>query len=635
MNKDEYLDLYKKAMKDSAAAKAADKNPHLTVLEELIQDVEIVAKPDLGLITIQMDQIAGTDTEARSNAFSPSYLPMLDVNSEFASKYIALHTSCEEEGLREPIIGFEYLGKYYIREGNKRVSVSKQLGLQEIDGVITRMVPKKSDDPEVILNYEYIDFYEKTKGINFLYFSKASQFDNFFEMVAGDAESFTTEQKENVYSSFIRFKKEFEKKQKSLPMSSSDAYFTYVKLLGFDEIKDKSTQELQSDIERIWKEFWTQTLETPIAVSEKPMKIKSMSIIKKIALKVAKPLKIAFVHMGNMDNSAWVYSHELGRQYLEQTAFGDEIETESFYNVSIDDADEFLEELCNKKYDVIFTTSAQHAAACTKVAISHPEVKILNCSLNDSTKFVRTYYLRTYECKYLLGMMAGALTQTGKIAYVADYPVYGTIASVNAFALGVSAINPSARIYLSWTSRKTGDDYWEIQKTGCDIVSNLDWSSPKNLTKKFGLYANEDNPINFAAPLWDWGKLYESIIDGIRKGNWDIEENEAGKKSLSYWWGISSGAMDMIYSKKVPAQTMRLINFLKDKISSSEFNIFSGELKFSDGTVIDSPEGLSYTELIEMDKLLWNILGSIPSSDELKEETVSLAKVQGALEKEE
>ena len=56
---------------------------------------------------------------------------------------------------------------------------------------------------------------------------------------------------------------------------------------------------------------------------------------------------------------------------------------------------------------------------------------------------------------------------------------------------------------------------------------------------------------------------------------------------------------------------------------------------FSDGTVIDSPGGLSYTELIEMDKLLWNILGSIPLSDELKEETVSLANVQGALEKEE
>lgn len=633
MNKDDYIDLYKKAIKDSASAKSAGKNPHLKVLEDMVKESDIAARTELGLITIQMDQIEGTDTEARSNAFSPSYLPMLDVNSEFASKYIALHTSCEEEGLREPVIGFEYLGKYYIREGNKRVSVSKQLGLQEIEGMITRIVPKRSDNPDIVLNFEYIDFYEKTKGINFLYFSKPSQFGKFFEMVAGDADCFTVEQKENVYSSFLRFKKEFEKKQKRLPMSSSDAYYTYVKLLEFDEIKDKSTQELQSDIDRIWKEFWTQTLDTPIAVSEKPMKEKGMTLIKKIALKVAKPLKIAFVHMGNIENSAWVYSHELGRQYLEQT-FGSELDTEAFFNISIDDADEFMEELCKKKYDVIFTTSAQHAAACTKVAINYPGVKILNCSLNDSTKFVRTYYLRTYECKFLLGMIAGALTQTGKIAYVADYPVYGTIASVNAFALGLSAINPSAKIYLSWTSRKTGDDYWEIDKTGCDVVSNLDWSSPRNITKKFGLYANEENPVNLAAPLWDWGKLYESIINGIRKGNWDIEESEVGKKSLSYWWGISSGAMDMIYSKKVPIQTMRLINFLKEKISSGEFNIFSGELAFSDGTKIDSPNGLSYTELIEMDKLLWNILGSIPSSDELKEETVSLAKVQGALEKE-
>ena len=174
-----------------------------------------------------------------------------------------------------------------------------------------------------------------------------------------------------------------------------------------------------------------------------------------------------------------------------------------------------------------------------------------------------------------------------------------------------------------------------MTEVGCDIIANIDWSSPNNITRKFGLYANEDNPVNFAAPLWDWGKLYEAIINGIIKGNWELEEDEAGKQSLSYWWGISSGAVDLIYSRKVPPQTMRLINFMKDKICKSEYPIFMGKLEFSDGTVIETDdEGLNYIDIIEMDKLLWNIYGAIPSSDELKEENVALAKVQGALEKE-
>lgn len=634
MNNDDYLDLLKKANKEYQTARAAKKYPYLAFLDNIIKDVEIVSRVDLGRVVIPLDRIAGTDTEGRSNAFSPGYLPILELSSEFASKYIALYNSCEEEGMREPVIGFEYLGMYYIREGNKRVSVSKQLGLSEIDGYITRLIPAKSEEPEVVINYEYINFYEKTRGINFLYFTKATRFKNFLKFVAPDSEYFTEKQKEDVYSSYVRFKTQYKKKSKK-PMLPDDAYYLYVKLMGYEETKDKIPAEIDDAIQNIWKEFWAETLESPIVVSEKPMD-RRVPLIKKIALKaVGKQFKIAFVHMGNIENSAWVYSHELGRQYLEQSELGEDVDTHSFYNISIDEADDFMEKLCKEKYDIIFTTSAQHASACTKVALNHPEVKILNCSLNDSTKSVRTYYLRTYECKFLLGMIAGALTQTGKIAYVADYPVYGTIVSINAFALGVSVINPSAQIFLSWTSRKTGDDYWQIDKTGCDIISNLDWSSPKYLTKKFGLYANEEDPENLAAPLWDWGKLYEAIVSGIRNGNWEMEENEVGKKSLSYWWGLSSGVVDMIYSKRVPAQTMKLINFIKGKICNGEYNIFSGELRFSDGTYIESEKGLTYMELIEMDKLLWNILGSIPSSDELKEETVSLAKVQGALEKEE
>lgn len=92
--------------------------------------------------------------------------------------------------------------------------------------------------------------------------------------------------------------------------------------------------------------------------------------------------------------------------------------------------------------------------ASVKMAIAHPDVKILNCSLNTSHKYIRTYYARMYEAKFLTGVLAGALATQNKIGYVAQYPVYGTVANINAFALGAKFVNPRTKIYLKWSSVK-------------------------------------------------------------------------------------------------------------------------------------------------------------------------------------
>ena len=94
----------------------------------------------------------------------------------------------------------------------------------------------------------------------------------------------------------------------------------------------------------------------------------------------------------------------------------------------------------------------------------HPQVKILNCSLNASHKYIRTYYARMYEAKFLTGVLAGALADENKIGYVAQYPVYGTISNINSFALGAKLVNPRAKIYLEWSSRKNSDPMADLRK---------------------------------------------------------------------------------------------------------------------------------------------------------------------------
>ena len=125
MGIEEYKAALKKGEKVYSALKAAGKDPYLPVLEELTENVRIVGRNNLGLISIPAELIVGTENASRSNAFTHGFLPLLEANTEFASKWATLYDSLEEEGMREGIIATEFMGKYYVREGNKRVSVSR------------------------------------------------------------------------------------------------------------------------------------------------------------------------------------------------------------------------------------------------------------------------------------------------------------------------------------------------------------------------------------------------------------------------------------------------------------------------------------------------------------------------------
>lgn len=628
MNFEEYKAAQKKGEKIYSAYVSKKQDPYLPVLDDMTANVKIVSRQNLGLVTIPTELIVGTVNANRSNAFTKGFLPLLEADTEFATKWATLYDSMVEEGMRDPVVAFEYMNKFYVREGNKRVSVSKYMDVVEIEGTVTRLVPARDESPEVSLYYEFLDFYEKSE-INYIYFSKPGLFAKFSKQVAGDADEWSEDTRMDVRSLYTRFKKEYlAKGGDKLPLPVSEALLSYITLMGFEDIKNNTNSEIRADLSKIWSELVLDAHSDPIALSTHPTNAKPVMLN---VLKAIKKLKIAFVHMGNIENSAWVYAHELGRHYVEEQAFKDEIVTDAFFNVSIEDAEDKLEELCHNNYDIIFVTSPQHNAACAKVAILHPDVKILNCSLKTSTKHLRTYYLRTYESKYLLGIIAGAMTKTNKIAYIADYPVYGSVASINAFAMGAQTVNPDAQVYLSWTSVKGSNPENDIKEYGCDIVSNLDWSSPKHLTRKFGLYLNSEEPVNLAAPLWDWGKLYESIIKSVKRGSWKIEESSAGIQSLGYWWGLSSGAVDIVYSGKVPTLTLQLVGFLKNQISKSNFRPFYGKLTFQDGETTDAGEGMDYQKLISMDKLYENVHGFIPGVDDVNDETVELTKVQGVL----
>lgn len=159
---------------------------------------------------------------------------------------------------------------------------------------------------------------------------------------------------------------------------------------------------------------------------------------------------MVFLHEYNAKNSAWVRGHEKGIEALKKE-FPDRLVITNRENVSPEvDAEQIMEEVAHDNADVVFTTSIRMRPACLKVAAQHPKTRFLNCCLNAPHPLVRTYYPRTYEANYLLGMLAGILNLTDRVGYVAANPVYGVPAAVNAFARGLRTVRPNSHILLRW-----------------------------------------------------------------------------------------------------------------------------------------------------------------------------------------
>ena len=117
-------------------------------------------------------------------------------------------------------------------------------------------------------------------------------------------------------------------------------------------------------------------------------------------------------------------------------------------------------------------------------------MKVLNCSVFTPHPYLRTYYARMYEAKFLTGLIAGCLARgTGEIGYIADYPIYGMLANINAFALGARTVNPQVKIYLEWSKRKGAGAEEFGETAGYFFYLRPGYpAGPAASSRRFGLY---------------------------------------------------------------------------------------------------------------------------------------------------
>ncbi len=633
MSAQDYLEAIKLGRKEYRNRINKGMYPYLPVLDEILTHVDIEKEVNLGLVQVPLKLVVGTSTRGRNNAFDVYFMQILDWGSEFAANWAALCDSQMEEGIREPIIAYEYMNRYYVVEGNKRVSVLKYFDAVTIPAMVTRKIPKRTDDLENKVYYEFMDF-NKVSGVNNLWFSKEGSFSKLLETLgyAPDYEWSEDERKDFV-SAYLAFSKAYGAKGgKKLPITTGDAFLSFLMIYGYEDAKDMSQRKLEDNIEKIWKEFLILSNECEVVeLKMDPVDLGKKNVLNYLLPNNAKKLKVSVGYAKSPAESDWNYGHELGRKYI-QNRFSNQIETESVVNLSPDEhAADSLEDLVTGGSDIIFTTTSQLLQSSLKVAVQHPEVKILNCSLNSTHQYIRTYYARMYEGKFLAGVIAGSLTENTRIGYVADYPIYGMISNINAFALGAKVVNPRAKVYLEWSTMKDHDEYKTFWEQQISYVSNQDMITPQNASRQFGLYnINSGEFTKGVMPVWNWGIFYEKLIQSIMSGSWKKEDDTDGQKALNYWWGMSAGVIDIICSQNVPMLTRQLVDLLKKLICRGELDPFDGEIIAQDGTVRSrAGERMQPEEIVTMDWLVNNVVGFIPTIEELTEQAKPVVQIQG------
>lgn len=634
-----YKEALKLGQKEVRSRTAKDKNPYLPVLDEIVPPEKALTGIHLGVVQIPAWFIVGTKTGGRVSAFAANFMPVLDEGTEFADKWEALYRSHISEGIRDPIKVFEYLNRYYVQEGNKRVSVLKFCGAYSVTADVIRILPEKTNDEKIQLYYEFLEFNRYSK-INFIEFTKRGSYQKLMRMMGKSyGEWWSIEEQRRFSSAYYFFEKAYkENGGEKLKITIGDAMLNYIKVYGYSELQNAGEAVISINLEKMWEDIAliekNESIELKAAPpEEKETKPSVLSMI----LPITKPskLKAAFVYDVPPEKSGWVSDHERGRQYA-QTVLGDQAKTSVYITGDETKQYELLERATEDGNKVLFTTSPRMLQAALRAAVSYPDIVVMNCSLNISHRYLRTYYTRMYEVKFILGVLAGSLTQSGRLGYVCDYPIYGQIAGINAFALGAQMANPRTKVYLEWSSVKgAGEAALALSRRHIHLISSQDTARFREDTRQsFGLsHIGHDKTDLLAVPVWKWGVYYEKMMRAVLDKTIKSEYVNTAR-ALNYYWGMSAGVVDIEYAPALPPSSRRYADFFRSSLISGAGKPFLTPFVTQSGEVIGSRQHeLSLEQIIRMDYLAENVIGSIPSYDELNpvgKKTVDMVGVSTA-----
>ena len=316
-----------------------------------------------------------------------------------------------------------------------------------------------------------------------------------------------------------------------------------------------------------------------------------------VAAQAADKVKVGFVYVGPVGDHGWTYRHDIGRQQVEE-AYGDRVET--VYQESVPegaDAERTLTTMALQGADIIFATSFGYMDAVESVAKKFPNVKFEHAT-GYKTNGVNTsnYGLRLYQARHVQGVIAGMMTKTNTICYVAAYPIPEVIREINTYYLGAKSTNPDVKIKIVWVftwydPSKEQDAAQAMMDQGCDVVAqHTDSPAPLQAAETLGKvgFGQASDQIKFApkaqltATIDNWGPYYIEKVGQVLDGTWTpMCDGPDG----CYFGHMNDGSVEMAPFTNMPADVAAKAQEVKEAITAGEYFAFTGPLYDNEGNL--------------------------------------------------
>ncbi|MCS7057335.1 MAG: BMP family ABC transporter substrate-binding protein [Meiothermus sp.] len=354
-------------------------------------------------------------------------------------------------------------------------------------------------------------------------------------------------------------------------------------------------------------------------------------------------LKACFIYVGPIGDVGWTYAHDEGRRAAEKAIPG--LTTQYVESVKPADTLATVDRLVAGGCNVIFTTSFDFMDQTLEAAKKYPNVIFAHASGFKRAPNMLTYMADFYQIYYLNGLMAGALTKSGKVGYVAAFPIPELKRHISAFALGVRAVNPRATVNVKWINAwyspvKAREATEALIAEGNDIVAFTEDTATVIQTaarRRVPSFSHYNSMYKYApdyvvsGQLVDWSVIYIDILKKVQNGTYTPKNLE----NVDYWWlarerAVMLGAQvgmpinpkfepalkqaTMVVNGKRMSVYDRVMELYRDIQSPNpKWDPFTGPIRDRNG-VLRVPAGRRMTvkELNEMQWVAPGVVGPVP-----------------------
>ena len=331
------------------------------------------------------------------------------------------------------------------------------------------------------------------------------------------------------------------------------------------------------------------------------------------------PLQVGFVYVGPISDHGWTYRHDVGRLAVEE-AFGDQVETTFVESVSEGaDAERVIRQLASTGHDLIFTTSFGFMNPTVRVAEQFPDVVFEHATGYQRSDNVSTYMARFYEGRYVIGLIAGHMTESNIIGYIGSYPIPEVVRGIGSFTQALRSVNPDAEVRVVWVNSwydpgREADAANALIDQGADIVvQHTDSPAAIQAAEERGVYAfgqasdmTRFGPqAHLTAIIDNWDQYYVDRTQAVIDGTW---------ASADTWGGLDTGMVEISsFNEAIPADVAAIAEQAIADIAAGTLDPFQGPIYNQAGElVVEEGAAMSDEALLTMDWYVQGVQGTLP-----------------------